>query len=355
MKRIPLVLFSLLFIFACGEKIPLPQQPENDGTIAVDDTTYLQLNPVWGPETSETVYDFNGPQDVLLGREPLIYVADTGNNRIVMLDLAGNILHKSNPIDDCPNPTGPVALTQDSKLNLLIVTDCNKIYKINLVAVNHDLTNAPVETVFHEIDNPDRRYTGIASILILIQNELQIRYYVTGTGIDTRDNQVVIFPEDFNVNVPDAVNLEPNGLGILSASVPSGVTTFGNFNIDFIFCMVGQNSFKVQWITGSEFGFVPRLNPANGNFDLFDPGKFFMPEDVTVDLENSIYVVDAELARLFKFSSGGKELESFGEPGNGDKQFNNPHGVAEFDKTLYVADTGNNRIVRFRLSTDVGQ
>ncbi|MDZ7623899.1 MAG: hypothetical protein U5J96_05550 [Ignavibacteriaceae bacterium] len=31
--------------------------------------------------------------------------------------------------------------------------------------------------------------------------------------------------------------------------------------------------------------------------------------------------------------------------------FNEPHGVAFFDKTLYVADTGNNRIVRFILST----
>ena len=153
--------------------------------------------------------------------------------------------------------------------------------------------------------------------------------------------------------MPDAILLEPEGLGIQSASDASGITTLRDFNLDFIFCMVGQNSFKVQWITSGQFGFTPRLNPANGNFDLFEPGKFTTPEDVTVDEEGTIYVVDAELDRLFKFSVAGKEQQSFGGPGSGEKQFSSPHRVATFNKTLYVADTGNNRIVRFKLSTDV--
>jgi len=358
MKYIPI--FLLLLSFACGgDKVNLPQAPENPGgTIAQDDTSYIQLFPIWGLESS-TIYDFRGPRDILLGREPLIYVADTGNNQVVMMDLAGNIIGVSGAIHDqsaCPGPGGPVAIAQDSKLNLLIVTGCNKIYRINLVAVNHDIATAPVEEVFHEIDNPDRQYTGIASIISTVQNKAVIRYYVTATGLQTRNNQVLIFPEDFNLNVPDAVSLVPNGLGILSASIPSGIATFSNFRIDFIFCMTGQNSFKVQWITGSEFGFVPHLDPAAGQ-DIFKAGKFEAPEDVTVDLEGNLFVVDAQRNRLFKFSSGGKERESFGgEPETEQEHlFNNPQGVAEFNKTLYVADTGNNRIVRFRLSTDIAQ
>jgi len=128
-----------------------------------------------------------------------------------------------------------------------------------------------------------------------------------------------------------------------------------DFNIDFIFCMIGDNSFKVQWITTSEFGYIVRLNPAQGNFDLLQPGKFMRPEDVTVDLEGNIFVVDAELNYLFKFSVLGEEQQSFGGAGSGEKQFLQPHGVAFFNKTVYVADTGNNRIVRFKLSTDIGQ
>jgi hypothetical protein len=344
----------MVILLACGgEKFPLPDpMTSGDGTSAVDDTLYLQLNPIWGPETNATVYDFNQPKDILVGREPFIYIADSGNDRIVMLDLAGNLVGLSKTIEN------PVALTQDPKLRLLIVTDSNTIYRIDLVAVSHDIGAADPELVFEEVDNPDRRYTGISSLVRTdTQGNIVFSYYVTATGFDARDNQVLIFPEDFDVRVPSAVNLEPLGLGILSAAEPSGVTTLRDFNIDFIFCMVGQNSFKVQWLTGGEFGFTTKLSPADGNFDLFQAGKFVTPEDVTVDLEGNIYVIDAEQDFLYKFSAQADEQQSFGDPlelaGPGG-QFNRPEGVAEFNKTLYIADTGNNRILRFKLSTDVG-
>ncbi len=332
--------------FACGgEKFPLPQQPEgSDGTTVVSDTTYLQLRPVWNAETG---YALSQPQDVLVGREPLIYIADTGNDRILMLDLAGNLLGQSQTIDN------PVALTQDTKLNLLAVTGSNKIYRLNLVAVQHQIAQAPVEAVFTEVDNPDRRYTGIAAQLQSVQGRAVINYLVTATGNEKNDNQILVFPESFQVRVPDAANLEANGLGIMSASNPSGITALRDFSPDFIFCMTGQNSFKVQWLTAGEFGYAPRLNPAEGNFDLFAADKFLQPEDVAVDAEGNIYVIDAELNALLKFSATGEEQQSFGSAGSGEKQFRNPQGVAFFDKTLYVADTGNNRIVRFKLSTEV--
>ena len=334
----------IFVVVSCGgEKIPLPQQPDSIGDIAIDDTTYLQLNPIWEPATG---YDFNQPKDVLVGRDQFVHIADTGNDRIVMLDQAGNVMGISQSVEN------PVAITQDSKFNLLIVTDSNKIYRIDLVAVRHQIENAPVELVFEEVDNPDRRYTGISAILGSLGAQPVIGYYVSASGNQKRDNQVLIFPEGFNVNVPDAVNLEPEGLGIQSASDPSGISTVRDFSIDFLFCMVGQNSFKVQWITAGEFGFTPRLNPAAGSFDIFQPGKFSRPEDVTVDEEGAIYVVDAEQNFMFKFSVSGQELQSFGGEGSGEKEFAQPHGVAVAEKTLYVADTGNNRVVRFRLSTD---
>lgn len=336
----------MITLASCGvEKFPLPQeQANNGGAGAVSDTTYLQLRPVWEAANG---YDLKAPHDILVGREPLIYIADTDNNRILLLDLAGNILGSSQRIEH------PVALAQDSKLNLLVVTETNKIYRLNLVAAQHRIADAPIETAFHEIDNPDRRYTSIAAQLVAAQSGAAILYFVAATGNDKKDNQVLIFPEHFNVRVPDAVSLEPNGLGMLSAATPSGVTTLRDFSSDFIFCMTGDNSFKVQWITAGQFGFVPRLNPSQGNFDIFEQDKFSAPEDVTVDAEGNIFVIDAARHRLFKFTSAGEEQQSFGNQGAGEKQFNTPQGVAFFNKTLYIADTGNNRIMRFKLSTDV--
>ena len=43
---------------------------------------------------------------------------------------------------------------------------------------------------------------------------------------------------------------------------------------------------------------------------------------------------------------------SFGGTGSGPLQFHGPEGVAYYERTVYVADTGNNRIARFRLNTD---
>ncbi len=43
------------------------------------DTVYVQLNPVWE--------GFNNPQDIYVGRDPFIYVADTDNDRVVMMNL----------------------------------------------------------------------------------------------------------------------------------------------------------------------------------------------------------------------------------------------------------------------------
>ena len=47
------LLMTLFFTLSCGgEKFALPEAPEeNDGTIAVSDTTYIQLTPVWEPAT----------------------------------------------------------------------------------------------------------------------------------------------------------------------------------------------------------------------------------------------------------------------------------------------------------------
>ena len=92
--------------------------------------------------------------------------------------------------------------------------------------------------VYEEVDNPDRQYTGIAALLGTIQGRSVTNYYVTATGIDKKDNQVLIFPEKFDVRFPNALALEPNGLGILSASLPSGITALRDFSTDFIFCMI---------------------------------------------------------------------------------------------------------------------
>ena len=109
-------------------------------------------------------------------------------------------------------------------------------------------------------------------------------------------------------------------------------------------------------------------DPERGDGFLYDEFKFTNPSDMAFanDGTNYLFVLDSVKDSLFVFTAGGIEgvapppgssssvpvVVSFGGSGNGALQFDAPQGVAYFDRILYVADTGNNRISRFRLNTD---
>ncbi|MCG3118234.1 MAG: hypothetical protein ALAOOOJD_00397 [bacterium] len=349
-RLLPFAFCLLLFAFywACGEKYPLPNIPNdpNSGLNAAGDTLYLQLTPVWNAANG---YNFKAPEDVYAdkdGLDPFVYVADTGNDRVVMMTPAGRVLGSIS----IPHPT---ALTQDRNFNLLVVNNTNRIYKINLVAANHVIAAAPVDTVKNliQLDHPEWQFTGIAAYE-------DFRYYVTRTDASGAASAIISFSGDNNYEGP--LPLVANGTGLLATARPSAIVAERLDGISFIFAQIGNNSFKVQWLTtSSDIGFVPKIHPSSDpeseSVDLFRAGKFRQPEDVAVDRANNLLVIDAASDSLFRFNSGGTEdpAVSFGGSGNGERQFRHPMGVAWSDRTVYVADTGNNRIVRFQLSTEL--
>ncbi len=353
-KIIFLFISGLVLFFVCGEKYPLPPVPTDISILpGVSDTTYIQQYPNWELATG---YNFDHPTDILVGNEPFIYVTDSANNRIVMLDLAGNIVGYSQPI------SGPVSISQDGRLNLIIVNNTNKIYKINLFTAHHDIANATLIEVYEDVDHPLRRFSSVAAWHGTESGSINLEqwYYVTVNGTEIQDNAIYYFApkNDTTDALIGPINMESNGTGMFSAANPSGITIIRKFNystefFDFIFCQTGINFYKVQWITTNVYGFAIKLDPSVSPTDIFAQNKFDKPEDVTIDDLGNIFVVDAGKHRLFKFNSSGAEMESFGEFGSGEKQFHRPMGIAFFDKTVYVADTGNNRILRFKLSTDI--
>jgi hypothetical protein len=71
------------------------------------------------------------------------------------------------------------------------------------------------------------------------------------------------------------------------------------------------------------------------------------PRQVALDeATNDIYVVNQSGSDLVKITPNGTKIP-FGTPGTGRKQFNNPNGLALQGDFIYIADTGNNRVVSF--------
>ena len=203
------------------------------------------------------------------------------------------------------------------------------------------------------------------------------------------------------VNLQSLVSLHPSQASLRSAIYPADVATFvqppqRSFYEQSRHLLIAQSASPNDVVSGSEPPISPlrfsalsikvvfasdgieyqpdtqmlqaSANPSRGDGFLYDEFKFVNPTDLAVaaDGSNYLFVLDGGSDSLFVFTGQGIEgvtpppgstspkpvIVSFGGSGDGAKQFDRPQGVAYFRKIVYVADTGNNRISRFRLNTD---
>ena len=85
-----------------------------------------------------------------------------------------------------------------------------------------------------------------------------------------------------------------------------------------------------------------------------EPGLFDEPTDVAIAANGDIFVTEGHVGgtpgnqRVSKFSKDGKFIKSWGKPGSGPGEFNNPHTI-EIDSRgrVFVGDRSNNRIQIF--------
>jgi len=346
------IITSVIF-YSCGQKTDLSQFPTNTGSPVIGDTVYVQQSPVWT--------GFNQPQAILLGREPLVYVCDTKNDRVVQMELSGTII-------GALTVKNPVAVAQDYNFDLLVIGDSvlpvindtiNVVYRIKLVEVGGIISNASLLPMLGSdfptpLTSRQRKFTGVG---VFAGNE----YIVTRVGPNNTssldpDNALLRVPTSEPVTAVTVLSgFQATGNGVYSIDYNSAVTTFDNNLTEFI---ITRNSpdfgFKINWFIYDDINgaYLPKFVPED-NVDILNK-QLDTPVGICVDASRNVFVVDNTKDSLYKYTSTGRLTnQSFGGTGSGDNQFNNPMGVSWNNKVLYIADTGNNRIVRFKLSTDL--
>jgi hypothetical protein len=266
-----------------------------------------------------------------------------------------------------------VAIAQDYQLNLLVCAEFDTVisngtsktfsavYKIDMVAGSHNIQTAPVTRLLPRPGVSSElkehlRYTGVA---VFYDNS----FYISRSGPNNSsfidpDNSILMFQKKTRTDgtkvdtlIGRLPSLEPLGTGLMTAYQVSSLTSFRRKNNDFIMTLIGETSFKTQWLffnfASESPSYENKLSPSFA--DMMKVSKFERPEGCTIDNAGNIYIADAGKNRIFKFNSFGDELQSFGDS----TTFDQPSDVAHFDQTLYVLDRGNNRILRYILSTDL--
>jgi hypothetical protein len=387
-----LLLVSLFFLTSCkdffGKKTDLSfiDIPKYDNQLVA----FIPIQPV--------LSNFVKPTDITAGYDELLYVVDEGTNEIISMDQSGKILSRF-------FLKGVKKVVQDRKLNLLVIADfdtvvnsvnftLSAIYRIQLDPNNYSLQFA---RIVKKIIHPFYFRSSFASF------DAQVKfhgiglladgsYYVTRTGPNNSTTQfggpndaIIYFNSKDEYQYYIVMNTE-TGTSSDYFKQPVGIVTlaqppqspFVNTSNNFYFSSIDPNlSLKVQAIQatktedGVDYSLITNQilgDTSKADGFLYTANRFKQPRGLAYsgDGTNYLFVTDSELDSVYVFTNSGLEgvrppagaeskkfiKVSFGGTGSAPTQFKKPLGLTFYRKILYVCDSENQRILRFRLTTD---
>jgi uncharacterized caspase-like protein/streptogramin lyase len=273
-----------------------------------------------GSEGSGTIR-FERPSSCAIDSNGHIYIADSGNKRIVRVDdMSGTNWTTSYAVSSGANA---VAVNLSGQIFISISGDGgNQIVRMDDMSA----TNLTTLSSLGSGDDLFNKPYGIAvdtSGYVYIVDSLNNRIVRMGDMTGANWNTLGISGSDTNqLNDPYGVAVDSTGHIYISDSRNSRIIRVDD--------MEGTN-----WITLGNLG-----SGVN---------QFFLPEGIAVDSNGRIYIADYGNNRIVRMEDmHGTNWITIGSLGSETNQFSGPVGVALDDRGhVYVVDSGNNRIVSF--------
>jgi hypothetical protein len=350
---------------------------------------------------------FRQPVDFLAGNDQLFYVvdineADPSKNEVICLNEAGARLSSI-------QINGATAIAQDRKLDLIVLgrldypknsaetINVPAIYRLNLKkGAQYGLANAVItdtiiqpfyfarnRTIDFTKDNP----VHFNDVAILPDNRFLVTRSGPGTDLSTRipDDAVLLF--NTGDSLVTTINVSGEGGALYNnyfhkpfgiATVPPQQLVLSNSeNQDFIVTTQDADAdtvLRVKYIQTNitpdgisyQVKVLPLPSDTTIHGSLYQSGMFRNPKGVTFANDQTGYIFIADSDSLCQFSPEGFQgvklsasalrkgynNVSFGGTGSGPYRFNQPFAVAYSNRIVYVADSKNGEIKRFKLSTD---
>jgi len=313
--------------------------------------------------------DFNEPQDLFVDKDQNVYIADTGNKRIVKLDRhfrpvemidklswQGNEMTLSRPRGIFVNDSGDMYIADEERVFVV-----NSQYEVEVV----------IENPSHPLLSDDFRFKPVK-----VASDHVGRIYVLSEGnffgllqFDPKGNFLGYFGSN-KVEVTPYVVLETFWKRIMTKEQRDSMAKL--LPIEYSNLDIGPDNFvyTTTIVSKNSRNEIKKLNPLGNNVltdtegeDDFGDREILYKQgikldtsfvDLAVDEHGFIAALDRTRGRVFEYDQDGNPVTVFGGIGNQQGTFMQPAAVDYFGDSLLVLDSGKNNITRF-VMTDYGR
>jgi sugar lactone lactonase YvrE len=270
----------------------------------------------------------SGPRNVEVGPDGRLFVADSGNHRIQVFDAGGQFSHGWGSFGAEPGQLNePWGLAIGDEFVYVADTWNHRIQKFTLdgeLAGTFGASGSPSAT---EVDGGLGLFFGPRDVLLLDDGRLLVT--------DTGNHRLQLL--DTNGEFIRVVGGFGNGLGQFNEPVGLAQGPDGSIYV------------ADTWNGRIQRFSMPDLIPVSEwRVDAWDGQSINNKPYLAVDSGGRVYTTDPEGYRVLIFSSSGGYLNRLGQFGALTSNFGLPNGLAiDGADNLYVADSVNNRILRY--------
>jgi len=266
-------------------------------------------------------YNFQNPYGISVDSSGNVYVADSINNRVLILSNSGTVLRTWGSFGSSDGQFSyPMGIAVDSSGNVYVA----------------DTQNSRVQ-VFSSTGTFLKKWGSYGS------GDGQFIAGPNGIVVDSSGNVYVDEATNHRVQVFSSTGTFLRKWGTYGPGdgqfyYPSGIALDTNGNV---YVVDSWNS-KVQLF--NDMGILLNAWGISG----FGDGQLYYPNGIAIDSCGNVYVGDTANHRMQVFSKTGTFLGKWGSYGSGDGQFQWPRGIA-FDSSgkVFVVDSGLNRVQVF--------
>ncbi|MGO4937898.1 hypothetical protein ACTQ54_09875 [Fundicoccus sp. Sow4_H7] len=312
------------------------------------------------------VGEFSSPQDLFVSENGNIYIADTGNNRIVWFDQNFEFVDQIETFDNGDTFSSPQGIFVSEENHLYVAdTENQRILHFN---EENELINTFDTPVTDLLSNT----TAFRPTKIAVNKAGQI--YALAIGVNSGiveinpdgtfqgflgATEVSITPTEYFWRRFIATEEQRQRMGLI---LPTEYSNIFLDNEDFIY--VSRES-----VSSSNYGddIIRRLNPSGVNvlrdFGYGPPIGDYMTggrsnislfADVTVTDYHIYSAIDSNTGKIFTYDYDGQLLYVFGSNGNRFGNFQSPVAIGHFKDSLFVLDDYHNSLTIFDM-TDYGK